>query len=145
MASRLYRVIVYQSPGDGPKDGWDVVFPDFPGCITQGDSPEEAIENAKEALGLHIEGMVAEGQELPASSRINARVPDWALETDMLPSAVHAFLSMEEPGESMRINITMDKALVDRLDAAASREGTTRSGYLAQAVREKLQRSREPV
>lgn len=143
MASRLYRVIAYQGPDDGPDDGWDVIFPDFPGCITQGDTPEEAIKNANEALALHVEGMVAEGLDLPASSRINERVPDWALETSLLPNAVHAFLPMEVPGESTRINITMDKALVDRLDAAANREGTTRSGYLAQAVREKLLRSRE--
>jgi metal-responsive CopG/Arc/MetJ family transcriptional regulator len=33
--------------------------------------------------------------------------------------------------------------LVDRLDPAARQDGTTRSGYLAQAVREKLQRNRE--
>ena len=60
-----------------------------------------------------------------------------------MQTPVHALLSMEVPGKSLRINITMDKALVDRLDAAATREGTTRSGYLAHAVREKLQRSRE--
>jgi metal-responsive CopG/Arc/MetJ family transcriptional regulator len=52
-------------------------------------------------------------------------------------------LPVEVPGKSARINITMDVALVDRLDAAARRDGTTRSGYLAQAVRERLQRNRE--
>ena len=56
---------------------------------------------------------------------------------------MQALLPVEVPGKSMRVNITMDAALVDRLDAAARRDGTTRSGYLAQAVRERLQRSRE--
>jgi predicted RNase H-like HicB family nuclease len=145
MVSRLYRMIAYQAPGDGPDDGWDVVFPDFPGCFTQGDTPEEAVENAKEALALHIDGMIAEELELPTSSRVNEKLPSWVRDIDMAPDSLTAFLSMEIPGGSLRINITMDKALIDRLDAAASKEGTTRSGYLAQAVREKLQRNREPV
>jgi predicted RNase H-like HicB family nuclease len=142
MALRFYPAIAYQSPGDRPDDGWDVVFPDFPGCISQGDTAPIAMENALEALALHIEGMVAEGQELPVPSRQYVPPPDWVAEIEMA-TPVHALLPMEVPGKSMRIDITMDKALLDRLDAAASREGTTRSGYLAQAVREKLQRSRE--
>ena len=142
MTLRFYRAIAYQGPGDGPDDGWDVIFPDFPGCVSQGDTAQEAMENAVEALALHIEGVVADGEELPAASRLNAPLPAWIDESDM-PTQVHAFLNMEVPGKSMRINITMDAALVDRVDAAASRQGTTRSGYLAQAVREKLQRSRE--
>lgn len=142
MALRFYRAIAYQGRGDGPDDGWDVIFPDFPGCISQGDTAQEAMENAVEALALHIEGMVAEGQELPAPSRPNAPLPEWIDESDM-QTPIHAFLQIEVPGKSMRINITMDVALLDRLDAAANRDGTTRSGYLAQAAREKLQRSRE--
>jgi predicted RNase H-like HicB family nuclease len=142
MALRFYRAIAYQSPGDGSDDGWDVIFPDFPGCVSQGDTAQAAMEHAVEALALHIEGMVAENQPLPAPSSLNAPLPAWVSESDM-QSPVHAFLQMEVPGRSLRINITMDAALVERLDAVASREGITRSGYLAQAVREKLQRSRE--
>ena len=145
MAMRFYRAIAYQAPGDGPEDGWDVIFPDFPGCITQGSTREEAIENAREALALHVEGMVEEGLELPPVSRVNERLPVWVLEIAMAPDPMHVFLQQEVPGESLRINITMDGALLERLDDAATREGTTRSGYLAQAVREKLQRSREKV
>jgi predicted RNase H-like HicB family nuclease len=142
MALRLYRAIAYQGPGDRPDEGWDVIFPDFPGCVSQGATAQEAMENAVEALALHIEGMLAEGETLPRSSPLDAALPDWVSAIEM-QTPVHALLSMEVPGKSLRINITMDKALVDRLDAAATREGTTRSGYLAQAVREKLQRSRE--
>jgi predicted RNase H-like HicB family nuclease len=144
MALQFYRAIAYQAPGDGPGDGWDVVFPDLPGCVSQGDSIEDALRNAAEALALHIEGMVAEGLDLPSSSGLTAKLPDWLRECDMADPA-QALLPVEVPGKSMRMNITMDAALVDRLDAAARRDGTTRSGYLAQAVRERLQRSRELV
>ncbi len=145
MAIRSYRAIAYQAPGDGPNDGWDVVFPDFPGCVAQGDNAHDALDNGREALALHIEGMIAEGEELPDPSRINEPDKDWVLPiaTQKHPPPIHALLQVEIPGESVRINITMEKALVDRLDAAASREGASRSGFLAQAVREKLQRNRE--
>lgn len=144
MASRFYRAIAYQAPGDGSSDGWDVIFPDFLGCVSQGDTMLDAVKNGKEALALHIEGMVAEGAELPDESRANQPEPAWVREIKMR-NPVHPFLEMDVPGKSSRINITMDEALINRLDAAASSEGATRSGYLAQAVREKLQRNREPV
>jgi predicted RNase H-like HicB family nuclease len=142
MALRFYRAIAFQAPGDGPADGWDVVFPDLPGCFSQGDSVEDALRHAVEALALHIEGLVAEGLDLPVPSDLVAPLPAWLPASDMADHA-QALLPVEVPGKSARINITMDVALVDRLDAAARRDGTTRSGYLAQAVREKLQRNRE--
>ena len=142
MTVRFYRAIAYQAPGDGPADGWDVVFPDFPGCVTQGDTVQHAMEHAIEALTLHVEGMVAEGLALPPSSPLNAPLPEWLSESDM-PTRVDALLPMEPPGKTARLSVTMEQALLDRMDAAARREGTTRSGYLARAVQEKLQRSHE--
>lgn len=38
-------------------DGVSVEFPDLPGCYTCADSTEEALEMAKDVLGLHIYGM----------------------------------------------------------------------------------------
>jgi predicted RNase H-like HicB family nuclease len=144
VAVRLYRVIAFQSPGDGPDDGWDVIFPEFPGCVSQGRTSLEAIENGQEALALHIEGMVAEDQELPPSCGPDIPMPRWIVELEAgMRDPLCALLPMEVPGKSVRINITMDAGLVERLDAGARRDGTTRSGYLAQAVREKLQRNRE--
>ena len=142
MALRFYRAIAYQAPGDGPTDGWDVVFPDFPGCVTQGDTAQQAMENAIEALGLHVEGMVAEGLPLPPPSSVNEKLPEWLSESDM-PTQVQALLPAEVPGKNRRLNVTLEQALLDRLDAAVRREGTTRSSFLVKAVREKLQRSRE--
>ncbi|HEX4351027.1 MAG TPA: type II toxin-antitoxin system HicB family antitoxin [Verrucomicrobiae bacterium] len=34
---------------------WSAVFPELPGCASAGDTEEEAIANAKEALGLWFE------------------------------------------------------------------------------------------
>ena len=143
MAQRWYRACVYQSPGDGADVGWDIVFPQFPGCVSQGDTVLDAIKNGKEALALHIEAMVSDGRALPDEAGANDPDPGWLIEIPKKDPVIHPFLEMEVPGRSTRINITMDEALVERLDRAVRTEGTTRSGYLAQAVREKLQRARE--
>ena len=47
-------------------------FLDFPGCITAGKTLEEARRRAAEALALHIEGMVEDGQEIPEPSSLDA-------------------------------------------------------------------------
>lgn len=47
------------------KGGFNVSFPDFPGCFTFGKSFEEAIKMAEEALSLWIENLVANGDKPP--------------------------------------------------------------------------------
>ena len=41
------------------------MVPALPGCITQGETIDEAIEMAKDAIRLHIEALVADGQPIP--------------------------------------------------------------------------------
>ena len=45
--------------------GYDVSFPDFPGCVTFGKTFEEAQQMAKEALELWIEELKARGEDIP--------------------------------------------------------------------------------
>jgi predicted RNase H-like HicB family nuclease len=45
--------------------GYWVEVPALPGCLSQGETVEEALENMKEAVELHIEALKAEGQEIP--------------------------------------------------------------------------------
>jgi predicted RNase H-like HicB family nuclease len=53
----------------GEKKGYTVSFPDLPGCITEGDTMEEALHMAKEALELHLYGMEEDEDEIPNPSR----------------------------------------------------------------------------
>ena len=46
--------------------GFGVSFPDFPGCVSDGDTVEEAIRRGREALTFHIESMAEDGEEIPA-------------------------------------------------------------------------------
>ena len=54
---------------------YGVSFPDFIGCITAGETLDQAKELAQEALTFHIDGMIQDGEELPTPSKIED-VPD---------------------------------------------------------------------
>ena len=56
-----YHVVLEPSP----EGGYVAVVPAFPGCYSQGDTPEEAIQNAREAIELTIEDMLANGESIP--------------------------------------------------------------------------------
>ena len=51
-------------PGDN-RHAFGVVVPDLPGCFSAGDSLDEAMAQAREAIFLHLEGMLDEGKALP--------------------------------------------------------------------------------
>jgi len=51
---------------------YGVDFPDFPGCITAGNTVEAAQANAVSVLDFHIEGMVEDGDPLPKPSSLDA-------------------------------------------------------------------------
>lgn len=48
--------------------GYSVIFPQLDGCVTQGDTFEEARRMAIEAMSLHLYGMEEDGEEIPAPS-----------------------------------------------------------------------------
>ena len=58
------------------EDGISVEFPDLPGCLPCGDTTEEALHNAKEAMGLHLYGMEQDGYEIPAPTPVRDLHPE---------------------------------------------------------------------
>jgi len=73
----IYPIAI--EPGDTTQ-AYGVVVPDLPGCFSAGDTLEEAIENAGEAILLHLEALVEEGKAppQPASLETHQRNPDYA-------------------------------------------------------------------
>ncbi len=53
------------------KDGYFAFCPVLQGCYTQGDSYEEAWENIKDAIQLHIEDRLSNGEDIPISEMIS--------------------------------------------------------------------------
>jgi len=48
-----------------PEGGYTVIVPSLPGCVTYGDTIEEAIEAAREAVELYLESLRAHSEEIP--------------------------------------------------------------------------------
>ncbi|HEX5325687.1 MAG TPA: type II toxin-antitoxin system HicB family antitoxin [Acetobacteraceae bacterium] len=134
MVLRFYPAVIDQAPSGGD---FGAVFPDLPGCVSGGDSVQQAAANAAEALSLHIDGMREEGLDIPPPSAPNAPLPDWLAEVPGRTVA-RALIPVEMPGRAVRTNITLDEGLLARLDAAAAAVGTSRSGWIAEAVRARL-------
>jgi len=127
------------------KHAYGVIVPDLPGCFSAGDTLDDAILNAKEAITGHIELLVELEHDIPAVSTVTelAKNPDfsgytWALvEIDMTRLL----------GGSEKINVTLPKSLVDRIDrcVASHPEFKSRSGFLAQAALERVSKTRKKL
>lgn len=119
---------------DGLRYGATV--PDLPGCFSAGDTLDEALENVREAIDLHLEGMAEDGEGLPAPLPLaeHQANPDYA---DGVWAVVEVDVSRYE-GKSEKINITLPRNLLRRIDEAAKARGASRSGFLAEAARSKL-------
>lgn len=117
-----------------------VSFPDFPGCITAGKTLEEARRMAAEALALHIDGMVKDGDAVPEPSILDALAEDPA-EHRALKGAV-AFLVHIDPEteQTVRINITARQKQIEEIDRLANEAGMTRSAYMVRAALERFVR-----
>lgn len=119
---------------------WGVVVPDLPGCFSAGDTLEQAMVQAEDAITAWIEVAIDASQDIPAPSDIEAlRVahPEfegwlWAL-VKVDPAMLDDTLE--------RVNISLPRRVLHRLDARARSAGETRSGFIARMAVE----GREPA
>ncbi|MCF8208802.1 MAG: type II toxin-antitoxin system HicB family antitoxin [Rhodoferax sp.] len=126
------KFIIAIEPGDDTHS-FGVVVPDLPGCVSAGDTIDEAIANAHEAIDLWCETVLADGGNIPVGKTITEHQKDpefggwvWAL----VDVPVEKYL-----GPAEKINITVPRLLLSRIDDYARAHGATRSGFLVQAAR----------
>ncbi|WPD76683.1 type II toxin-antitoxin system HicB family antitoxin [Dickeya fangzhongdai] len=117
---------------------YGVTVPDLPGCFSAGDTLDEAIANAKEAITGHIELLIEMGQDIPAVSSVGAlaKAPEYTGYTWAIVDIDVTRLM----GGAEKINVTLPKSLIDRIDrcVASNPEFKSRSGFLAQAALERI-------
>ncbi len=109
---------------------WGVVVPDLPGCFSAADEGiDTAIENAKEAISAWIEDAIDNGETIPKPSSITSLQSNpeyqgwiWAI-VEVDPALIDDTIE--------RINITLPRRILARIDAQAREAGESRSGYIA--------------
>lgn len=123
-------------PGDDDARAYGVVVPDLPGCFSAGDTLDEAVENSKEAISLWIETVLDDNGIVPAPGKlsVHATNPEYAgwlwavVEIDGILLDDH----------SERVNISMPRRILSRIDRYAAAHGETRSGFLVNAALERI-------
>ena len=116
-------------PG-GDKLAWGVIVPDLPGCFSAADSGiDEAIENTKEAIGLWIESALDAGEDVPKPSSITALQKKKEFKGYIWAIAEIDPALMSDDIE--RVNISLPKRVLARLDAKAKSAGENRSAFIA--------------
>ena len=111
-----------------------VIVPNLPGCFSAGDTLDEAMTGAEEAAAAWIDATLDAGGAIPAASSLEAvqANPDyagWAFGVITIDPAL-----LDDTTE--RVNITLPRRVLSRLDDLAKAAGETRSGFIAQLTLE---------
>ena len=115
-------------PGDDTT-AFGVVVPDLPGCFSAGDTLDEALVGAEEAAAAWIDAALDAGLAIPRATSLDAlrRDPEyaaWSFGVITLDAAL-----FEDTIE--RVNVTLPRRVLKRLDALARAAGESRSSYIA--------------
>ena len=124
---RRYAAII-----EGHQGAYGVVFPDLPGCTAMGDSIDEAIANAVEALNDWTTSVMARGQKVPAPRPIEAVATDEevVVAARSQGAAIVLLSWVRRSGKPVRANLSLDAGILEAIDAAAERSGVTRSAMV---------------
>ena len=110
-----------------------VYFPDLPGCVSAADTTEKAIENAKEALSLHLYGMEEDGEDIPAPSDLMAI----ELDKGEIPTMIEVFMKpFREKMHTRYVKKTL--SIPNWLNTAAEAQHINFSAVLQSALMEQL-------
>lgn len=140
------------TPHEDGSGRYEVTFEDLPGCVSQGANLEDALRMGQEALTLHLGSMLEDGDTIPAASSLDVAreknealaaeegyaIPDGTLYQYILADLKPAV--KENP--PVRLSISLKPAIVEKIDAMADEMGLTRSGLIAVATRDYINRMR---
>jgi predicted RNase H-like HicB family nuclease len=140
------------TPYEDGSGRYGVTFVDLPGCVSVGENLDDALRMAAEALSLHVGSMIDDNDPLPRPStlehaaELDARFceeEDIPRQPGTLHQYVH-FAPMVRADEAapVRLSISLKKPIVDNIDAMAEEMGLTRSGLIAVATRDYINRMR---
>lgn len=128
----VYIALIHKEDGSD----YGVSFPDLPGCVTAGRTLEEARSMAEEALALHLEGLVQDGEAAPELSSLDTIMADH----ENRDGVVILVEAKGKTPKAMRVNVTLPEDVLREIDRYAEQHGFTRSGFLARAARKMMER-----
>lgn len=112
---------------------YGVTVPDVPGCFSYGDTVEEAISNAKEAVVGHIETLLELGEPVD----FKASAIEVLKTQEAFKDAAWGFVEVdltELDSKPERVNISLPKFVLHRIDQYVASKHETRSGFIARVA-----------
>jgi predicted RNase H-like HicB family nuclease len=129
-----YYVAILEQNSEGE---FFVHVPDLPGITAAGTTRAEALSFAIEFANDYVRDLMEDGHPVPEAREFDQ------IETDPEVKEVgRALIPVEVPGRSIKISLSIDEALLKRVDRAANQQGLTRSAYFASALNARLGRVR---
>lgn len=116
-----------------PDSIYGVTVPDVVGCFAAGDTIDEAMTSAREAIYAHIETRLELGESVDVKA---SRIEDLAGQEDYagaIWALVDVDLSKLDPTPE-RVNISLPRFVLAKIDAHAATRNEKRSGFLARAA-----------
>lgn len=116
---------------------YGVTVPDVVGCHSYGDTIEDAIRNAKEAISSHIETLVELGESVDFTC---SSIEELAAREEFA-GAVWALADVDITkldSKPERINISLPRFVLHKIDTYVEKRHETRSGFIARAALEAL-------
>lgn len=125
-----YPIVIHKEP----ESDYGVTVPDLPGCFSAGETMDEALEQAVEAIECHMEGLMIDQEAIPMPKSIehHQNNPNY---TDGIWALVSVDPSKLLDG-SQQVNITLPERLLVVVDDYAARYSKSRSGFMVQAALE---------
>ncbi len=121
------------------KSNYGVSFPDFPGCITAGETLDLAKDRAAEALAFHIEGMIKDGEPLAEPSGLDKIMADPGF-ADGVAFLVTAPAKREK---AVRVQLSLQPSVLAQIDASAAAAHTSRSAFIADAALKVIEKQKK--
>jgi len=123
---------------------YGVIVPNIAGCHSWGDTVEDAIRNTKRAIEIHVSTLIEHGKEIDISVSAIAdlrRQEEYANATWALVDIDLAKFDTQPE----RVNISLPRFVLRKIDSFADRHRETRSGFLARVALDAIRQEDEAV
>lgn len=115
------------------KEGVSITFPDLPGCVSSGKDDNEALQNAKEVLKLHLWGMEKDNDTIPKPSSLQSI----KINENEIPSLIEVFMPPFREQQNNRF-VKKTLSIPYWLNAEAENKKINFSKLLQSALKEQL-------
>ena len=108
---------------DGEAGAYGVTFPDLPGIVAMGETMDDALLHAEEALRDYVTETEADGLSVAEASPIERVSPPEGATLVTVPL-------IRLSGRTVRANLTLDEGVVAFMDSEARRRQMTRKAFV---------------